>query len=343
MIEINSLTLEETRDLMESLGEKPYRGDQVFSYINKNKIKNIGGFTGLSKDLRTRLSEISYYNKIDLYKKYDSKLDKTSKFLFQLEDKNIIESVFMSYSHGNSACISTQVGCKMGCSFCASTKMGLVRNLSPGEMAGQIYEMEDQMNQVISNLVLMGSGEPLDNYDNTINFIKIISDNKGKDMSLRNISLSTCGLVDRIYDLAKERLPITLSISLHSPFDDIRGEMMPVGKKYKVEDLITACYDYYKLNSRRITFEYTLIAGVNNRDEDIKEIERLFRNKDMQIHFNLIPLNPIKEFTKDRPDVREIKDFQKKLKRININSTIRKEMGGDISASCGQLRRSIIE
>ena len=247
----------------------------------------------------------------------------------------------MEYKHGNTACISTQVGCKMGCEFCASTKEGLIRNLTTAEMLNQIYMMEKNTNKTISNIVLMGSGEPLDNYNNTLKFINIIHDEKGHNTSLRNITLSTCGVVPKIYDLAKENLPITLSISLHSPFDESRASMMPIARKYKIKDLMDACRFYGDSTNRRLTFEYTLIENVNDSEKDVIELAKIL--KGINAHVNIIPLNPIKEYLNDRPNRESVEKFQQRLVNRNIPATIRREMGSDISASCGQLRRSITD
>ncbi|NLK43423.1 MAG: 23S rRNA (adenine(2503)-C(2))-methyltransferase RlmN [Tissierellia bacterium] len=340
-IEINSLTFEELKEFMLKLGEKSYRGEQVFTYLHRSKCIDIDELHLLPKDLRENLKVISKVRKMDIYKKYISKIDNTVKYLFLLEDMNIIETVVMEYKHGYSICISTQVGCKMGCSFCASTKEGLIRNLTPAEMVNQIYLAEKDLNINISNIVLMGSGEPLDNFENTLRFIDIISHPKGHNISLRNITLSTCGLVPRIYDLAEENLPITLSISLHSPFDDERKKIMPIGRRYSIDELIEACKFYVNKTNRRITFEYTLIENVNDRDIDVKELGKIL--KGLKCHINLIPLNPISEYNEDRPSRKNIERVQKELMKFNISVTIRREMGGDISASCGQLRRSVTQ
>lgn len=340
-IELNSLTLEESKNYMVKIGEKKFRGEQLFSFFNRNNKIDIEELKVLPEKLRKDLLENATINKMGIHKRFDSKVDKTKKYLYILEDNNIIESVAMEYTHGNTACISTQVGCKMGCSFCASTKEGLIRNLTPAEMLNQIYMMEKDLGKNITNIVLMGSGEPLDNYDNTLKFINIINDEKGHNISLRNITLSTCGVVPKIYDLAKENLPITLSISLHSPFDEDRKKIMPVARKYTISELMDACKYYVDETKRRITFEYTLIENTNDRDKDVRELVKIL--KDINCHVNIIPLNPIEEFDKTRPERRSVEGFQNKLAENNINATIRREMGGDISASCGQLRRSIID
>lgn len=338
-IELNSLTLAELKSYMLSIDEKPFRGEQIFSYFNRNKNLSIVDLDLLTRELRDFLVNNTKVNEIKVFKKYSSKIDNTSKYLFLLEDDNIIESVAMEYKHGMTACISTQVGCKMGCSFCASTKEGLIRNLSPAEMLNQIYIMEKSLGKEFSNIVLMGSGEPLDNYENTLKFINIIHDEKGHNISLRNITLSTCGIVPKIYELAKENLPITLSISLHSPFDEDRKKIMPISIRYSIGELMDACKYYADYTGRRITFEYTLIENVNDRPKDVRELTRIL--KDLNCHINLIPLNPIEEFAKDRPNKINVERFQSELSKNKLAVTIRREMGGDISASCGQLRRSV--
>lgn len=340
-IELNSLTLEELKKYMTSIEEKAFRGEQVFSYFHRNKKDDIEDLKVLPEKLRNYLFSNAKVNKIEIYKSFASQIDNTKKYLLLLDDGNIIESVAMEYIHGLTACISTQVGCKMGCSFCASTKEGLIRNLTPAEMVNQIYMMEKDLGKDISNIVLMGSGEPLDNYDNTMKFIDIIHNEKGHNISLRNITLSTCGVVPRIYDLAKENLSITLSISLHSPFDSERKKIMPIANRYSIEELMKACKFYSEVTNRRITFEYTLIDNVNDRDMDIKELIKIL--KGLKCHINLIPLNPIREFKKDRPSRENIERVQRDLSKANITVTIRREMGGDISASCGQLRRAVTQ
>lgn len=339
-IELNSMTLEELKRYMTSIGEKAFRGEQLFAYFNRNKGLDIQGIKVLPEVLRNKLELESKINKVEILNRFDSQIDDTKKYLFLLEDNNIVEGVLMKYSHGSSVCISTQVGCKMGCSFCASTKEGLIRNLTPGEMLNQIYLIEKDMNINISNIVLMGSGEPLDNYDNVLKFLHIIHDPKGHNISYRNITLSTCGVVPRIYDLAKEDLPITLSISLHSPFDQYRSEIMPISRAYNIRDLMESCRHYEKTTNRRLTFEYTLIEGINDRKADAEELTNLL--KGLNSHVNLIPLNPIKEYNKERPELSSIERFQKYLNKNKINATIRQEKGSDISASCGQLRRDYL-
>jgi 23S rRNA (adenine2503-C2)-methyltransferase len=337
IIELNSMSLNKSKEFMKEISEKAFRGEQLFSYFNRNKNLEVENLLQFPKDLRSKLKEIGKVNSIKILNRYDSKIDDTKKYLFVLEDNNIIESVFMEYKYGNTACISTQVGCRMGCSFCASTKEGLVRNLQPSEMLNQIYMMEKDTHKDISNVVLMGSGEPLDNYDNVLEFMNIIHDEKGHNMSFRNISLSTCGIVPKIYELAKENIPITLSISLHSPFDEERAKIMPIAKRYKIKELMEACKFYADSTKRRLTFEYTLIENINDGDKEILELSKIL--KGINAHINLIPLNPIKEYNKERPNRDNIERFQNALLRKNIPATIRRELGSDISASCGQLRR----
>lgn len=340
-VELNNLYLNEIKEYMKSIGEQSFRGEQIFNYIHKNKGENIDEIETLSKDLRKKLNKKSYISKIKIYEKFKSQVDNTKKYLFALEDGNIIESVFMKYKHGVSVCVSTQVGCRMGCSFCASTQGGLIRNLRASEMLNQIYEIEKDLDVRVSNIVLMGSGEPLDNYKEVIKFIKLISHEKGKNISLRNITLSTCGLVPEIYKLAEEDLPITLAVSLHASSNENRKEIMPIAKKYDLEELIKASKFYIKKTGRRMTFEYTLIDGVNDRKEDANELINLFRG--MNVHFNLIPLNPISEYDEKDSSLENINKFKDMLVKNGIQGTVRREMGRDISASCGQLRRSVLD
>lgn len=333
----NNMTIEEMKPFFCEIGEKEFRAEQLFTFIHKNHVNSLEDITVFSKDLRDKLNSIGEIDRIRVYRRFDSKIDDTKKYLFLLRDGNIIESVLMKYKYGYSACISTQVGCRMGCLFCASTKEGCIRNLNPSEMAEQIYAIEDDLGIRIGNIVLMGSGEPLDNYDNVLKFLNIIHHEKGHNLSYRNITLSTCGLVPKIYDLADEGIPITLSISLHSPFDDIRKTIMPIAKVYSIEEIINACRYYFKKTNRRITMEYTLMKGINDSIRDLEELVRIL--KGLNCHVNLIPLNPIKEFDSGKPKDAIIELFVKELKKANISATVRREMGADINAACGQLRR----
>lgn len=339
--QINSMDLNELKAYMESIGEKKFRAEQIFTHFHKHNKWDIENLNVLPKKLRQKLKLNADINKIEIFKRVDSKIDLTKKYLFTLEDGNIIESVSMEYKHGTTICISTQVGCKMGCTFCASTKDGKIRDLTPAEMLNQIYMIEKDQDISISNIVLMGSGEPLDNYENTLKFLKIIHHEMGHNISYRGITISTCGIVPKIYELADENMPLTLSISLHSPFDEERKKMMPIASKYSIAEIIEACKYYESKNNRRITFEYTLIEGVNDRQEDIDELSKISRS--LNSHVNLIPLNPIKEYQKDRPSMSSIQRFEDSLNKKKVDVTVRREMGSDIGASCGQLRRSVIE
>lgn len=340
-IELNGLSLKELEDLVVELGDKKFRAQQIFNYIHKNKGTSIEEIQTISKELRSKLNEASFINNVKIYEKYQSEIDDTKKYLYLLNDGNIIEAVAMEYKHGTSICISTQVGCRMNCSFCASTKDGLIRNLTPAEMISEIYTIERDLDKNISNIVLMGSGEPLDNYDNVVKFLKLINDEKGRNISARSITLSTCGVVPKIYDLADEDIPVTLAISLHSAYDEKRKEIMPISKKYSIDEILEACRYYNGKANRRITFEYTLIEGINDSMEDAKKLASLFG--DLESHLNLIPLNPIKEYKQINPSDSHIAKFKKQLEKLGVKTTVRREMGRDISASCGQLRRSIIE
>ncbi len=340
-MELNSMTHNKLKEIITQRGEKGFRAEQIFRYFHQQDGQGIMEMGQVPLSLREELSSSYTVNNIKILHKFKSESDGTIKYLFLLPDDNIIESVVMGYAHGYSQCISTQVGCKMGCSFCASTKDGLVRNLTAAEMANQIYEAEKDLGVRISNVVLMGSGEPLDNYENVVDFFDIINSKLGRNISLRSITLSTCGIIPGIYKLAQENIPITLSISLHSPFDEKRAEIMPIAKKYCLKDLMEALRHYSDTTNRRITFEYTLIKGTNDGEEEAKEIARLLNG--MLAHVNLIPLNPIREYNEGRPDKNHVLKFQSMLKKLGVATTIRREMGSDISASCGQLRRSVLE
>ena len=338
--ELNGISYNDLEKEIISLGIEKYRTKQIFDFVHNKKIDNFNEITNIPKKLREVLDENYILNKIKIYDVFKSYEDETIKFLFLLNDGNIIESVIMKYKYGYSQCISTQVGCKMGCEFCASTKEGFIRNLTAAEILDQVYCAEDYLDIKVKNIVLMGSGEPLDNYSNVLDFIKLISDKNGHNTSLRHITLSTCGIADKIIELANENLPITLSLSLHSPFDDRRQLIMPIAKKYKIKNIMEAVRYYYKKTNRRITFEYTLIDGFNNRLEDANELKSLI--KDLDVHINLITLNPIKEFNHGNNANPEIEKFYNILIKKGLKVTIRREMGSDISASCGQLKRSVI-
>lgn len=339
--DIKSFDINELKDVCNILNEKPFRAKQLFSWLHVKKVNSFDEMTNISKDFRQKLEaeyEIINVRIADVKK---SKLDGTCKFLFELHDNNIIESVFMRYKHGNSVCISSQAGCRMGCKFCASTIDGLVRNLSASEMASQIYEIEKYTNERVSNIVVMGSGEPLDNYENLVKFINIISCPEGINISQRNITVSTCGLVPKIDELSELDLQITLALSLHATTQEKRKNLMPVANKYKLDEVIAACKRYFDKTGRRITFEYSLVSGVNDTYEDARELIRLIKH--INCHVNLIPVNPIKERNFVQSKKKDIDNFKNILEKSGINVTIRREMGRDINGACGQLRRSYIE
>ncbi|MDO5707720.1 MAG: 23S rRNA (adenine(2503)-C(2))-methyltransferase RlmN [Andreesenia angusta] len=336
MEDLKSLDLNELTSLVTELGEKRYRAKQIYRSLHKNMVDSIDDLKNLPKAFRERLKSNAYISRFKIASKLESKIDDTKKYLFELEDGHIIETVFMKYKHGNTVCISTQVGCKMGCSFCASTKRGLVRNLTAGELLNQIYCIQKDLNERISNIVLMGSGEPLDNYDNVKKFLEIINDEEGQNISYRHITLSTCGLIEEIYELADLGKPINLAISLHNPFNIERKKIMPTANKYSVKSIIEACHYYAKKTGRRISFEYTLISGENDSKKHAEELARI--SSGFNCHVNLIPLNTVKEYDKVKSNLRAIKEFKRILDSRGINSTIRRELGSDINAACGQLR-----
>ncbi len=335
-----SLTVEEIEELLISMNEKKFRGKQIFEWINKG-VKNFDDMTNLSKSLREKLKENTYITNVQIKEKLISDIDGTTKYLFLLDDYNIIEGVVMKYKHGLTACISTQVGCAMGCTFCASTLEGLVRNLRAGEMIDQILTMQEDIGERISNIVLMGSGEPLNNLKETVNFLKIVNDEKGLNIGNRHITLSTSGLVPQIKELADLQIPINLAISLHASNDDLRKRTMPIAKKYSINELINSCQYYINKTNRRITFEYALIKGFNDRDQDANELSNLL--KGMLCHVNLIPVNSVEERGYMKPNMKDIKRFQNILHKSGIEATIRREMGSDINAACGQLRRKYLQ
>ena len=297
--------------------------------------------TNLSKTLRQKLEAAYEIRRVKMEKRQISKIDGTNKFLFCLKDGNMVESVLMKYKHGNSVCISSQVGCRMGCRFCASTLDGLERNLTPSEMLRQVYQIQKITGERVSNIVIMGTGEPLDNYDNFLKFIHMVSDEHGLNISQRNITASTCGIVPNIRRLAEEKLQITLALSLHGSNQEKRRSLMPVANKYELQEVLEACDYYFEKPGRRITFEYSLVHGVNDTPEDAKELMGIL--KDRNCHLNLIPVNPIKERNYEKPDKKSAENFKNKLEKNGINVTIRREMGSDIDGACGQLRRKTMQ
>lgn len=339
--DILALNLIELTEEFQKLSEKPFRAKQVYEWLHKKLAVSFEEMTNLSKPLREKLSESYEITPLTLVDKRVSKNDGTTKFLFRLGDGSVIESVLMKYKHGNSVCISSQVGCRMGCRFCASTLGGLERNLRVSEMLSQIYEIQRVSGERVSNIVIMGTGEPFDNYDNFLKFIHMISDENGLNISQRNITVSTCGLVERIRQLAEEKLQITLAISLHAPNDEMRKQLMPVANKYSIAEIMDACHYYYDKTGRRITFEYSLVEGSNDSEEAAKELSALL--KGFNCHVNLIPVNPIKERNYKHSEEKYIQKFKFTLERNKINATIRRELGSDIDAACGQLRKSYMD
>ncbi len=340
MTDLKDLSYEELETFLSELGEPKFRAKQIFSWLSKGA-ESFDEMTDISKKLREKLAETSVVSTLKIREKYISKLDRTTKYLFELPDGNCIESVVMYYKHGISICISSQVGCRMGCAFCASTIGGLYRSLTTAEILNQVIFAEKDIGERISNIVMMGIGEPLDNYDNVIKFLKNVNHPLGLNIGYRHISLSTCGIVDKIYDLAEEKLPITLSVSLHAPNDKIRNEIMPISKRYDYDSLIKACKDYINRTTRRISFEYSLISGVNDSKENAKELAKVL--KGMLCHVNLIPVNKVSERGYEKGTKAQIEMFQNTLLSLGINATVRRELGSDISASCGQLRKKLID
>ena len=336
-IDIKSLNQKELTAFIESLGEKAFRAKQIYQWIHEKQVDSFDEMTNISKKLIESLKEKTYLTSLVKEEVQISKLDGTRKYLFLLEDGNVIESVLMRYKHGNSVCISSQVGCRMGCRFCASTLDGLVRGLTAGEMLDQIYKIGKDIGERISNVVVMGTGEPLDNYDNLLKFIELLTDEHGINISQRNLTVSTCGIVPRMRELADENLAITLALSLHASNQSKRLELMPVANKYDIKEVVDACKYYFEQTGRRITFEYSLVGGVNDTDEDAKELIQLI--KGINCHVNLIPVNPIKERDYVQSNAKVIENFKNKLEKGGINATVRREMGRDIDGACGQLRK----
>ncbi len=333
--DVLSMFPNELSELCVTLGQPKYRGKQIFEGLYKGN-RDFTDFSVLPKAFREKLSEHAYIPTAKIKRKLVSAIDGTVKYLYELHDGETVESVFMRYHHGNTMCISTQVGCRMGCAFCASTKAGLVRSLEPSEMLLQVLEAERDLGERVSNIVLMGMGEPLDNYDNVIKFLHLVNHEDGLNIGLRHISLSTCGLVDKIDKLSDESLPVTLSISLHAPNDEIRKQTMPIANKWSIKELLDACRRFIDKTGRRISFEYALISGVNDSKEDAHALGKLLSG--MLCHVNLIPVNPIKEKNFQRSEKNAIKVFTETVETYKISVTVRRRLGADINASCGQLR-----
>lgn len=337
-IDILSLNFNELNNAITDLGEQKFRAKQIFEWLHVKKVTDFNEMTNISSNLRKKLDENFYITKIEVIRKLVSK-DGTTKYLFALPDGTAVESVVMNYKHGNSLCISTQVGCKMGCSFCASTIAGFERHLTPSEMLSQVY-FTDRVHG-IGSIVLMGIGEPLDNFTNVMKFLEILSCPEGHNMSLRHLSLSTCGIVPKIRELSELNLGLTLSISLHAPNDELRRKIMPIANKYSLDELIGACKDYFEKTGRRISFEYSLIDGVNDTEECANELAALLRG--FNCHVNLIPINEVKERDYKASKINSVEQFKNILTRRGINATVRRTLGTDISAACGQLRKDHVK
>ena len=340
MTDIKSMNLSELKDLMAELGEKPFRAKQLYSWIHQHQAASYREMTNLPKSLLEKLEQypLTVLEQADVQV---SGIDGTRKYLFRLPDGNVIESVLMRYKHGNSVCISSQVGCRMGCRFCASTIGGLTRNLLASEMLDQIYRIQTDIRERVSNVVVMGTGEPLDNFDNLLRFTELLTDENGLNLSQRNLTVSTCGLVPEIKRLADRQLQLTLALSLHAPDDEKRRKLMPVAFRYSIEEVLDACRYYFEKTGRRITFEYSLVAGVNDSQEDAAALSARIRG--MNCHVNLIPVNPVRERSFRRSGRQDVENFKINLEKNGINVTIRREMGSDIDGACGQLRKSYLE
>ena len=334
------MTLPELQEEMAAIGEKSFRAKQLYEWIHVRQARSFDEMTNLSVALRERCRERYDLTTLQVVRMQESKLDGTRKYLFELKDGNLVESVFMRYKHGNSVCISSQVGCRMGCRFCASTLDGWERNLTPAEMLDQIYAITQDAKERVSNVVVMGTGEPLDNYDNLLRFISLLTDENGLHISQRNVTVSTCGLVPEIYKLAQEKLQITLALSLHATTDEKRRKLMPIANQYSIAELMEACQNYFEQTGRRLTFEYSLVGGVNDTPEDARELCALV--KPLNCHVNLIAVNPIRERDYVQSETKAIQAFKGKLERSGIQVTVRREMGRDIDGACGQLRRRVL-
>ena len=339
--DLKSMTEEELKAFLAGLGEKPFRARQLYQWIHEKLAGSFEEMSSLSKELRGKLENEASLTSLKVAGERVSAIDGTRKYLFALEDGNVIESVWMQYHHGNSVCISSQVGCRMGCRFCASTLDGLERNLRASEMLDQVYMIQKLTGERVSNVVVMGSGEPMDNYDNVVRFLRLISSKEGLNISQRNLTVSTCGLVPQIRRFAQEELQVTLALSLHAPNDQVRRELMPIANRYGLKEVLEACRYYYETTGRRLTFEYSLVRGVNDNENEARALARLIGG--YHSHVNLIPVNPIKERDFVESTHKAVQDFKNLLEKSGINVTIRREMGRDIGGACGQLRKSYLE
>lgn len=340
-IDIRSLEYEQLVALINEYGEKTFRANQIFEWLHKKQVNDFVKMSNVPKALIEKIEQNYMIYQVEPVEVLISEIDGTRKYIQKLSDDNIIESVLLRYDYGNTVCISSQVGCRMGCRFCASTLDGLERNLTAGEMVGQIYAIEQDIGERVSHVVIMGSGEPLDNYDSFLAFVNIITSVKGANLSGRNITASTCGIVPKIMELADMKLQLTLALSLHAVTDEKRRQIMPIANKYSLSEVIPACKYFYDTTGRRITLEYSLIAGQNDTDEDAKGLIKIAN--DIKCHVNLIPVNPIKERDYKASNSKAIADFKNRLERGGVNATVRREMGRDINGACGQLRRSYIQ
>ncbi len=340
-MDIKSLNLKELENYITENGQPKFRAKQLYQWMHQKKADTFDEMTNLPAVMRSFLFKQTEFVVLKPVKVLVSQIDGTRKYLFALGDGNVIESVFMRYKHGNSVCISSQVGCRMGCRFCASTLDGLTRNLTPSEMLEQIYAIERHTGERVSNVVVMGSGEPLDNYDNLLKFIELLTDSNGINMSQRNLTVSTCGIVPKIRELADRKLQMTLAVSLHASSDGKRKELMPIANAYSINEILDACRYYFEQTGRRLTFEYSLVQGVNDTGEDAARLTKLLYG--LNCHVNLIPVNPIKERDFRQSETQAVQGFKKRLEKNGINVTIRREMGRDINGACGQLRKSYIE
>ena len=338
-MDIKSMTLQELTNYITEKGYPGFRAKQIYDWCHVKMVRDVDEMKNLPKEIREWMRD--EWIALEVVSRFESKVDGTNKFVFRLEDGNVIESVFMPYKHGNSVCISSQAGCRMGCRFCASTLMGLSRNLTASEMLDQIYAISRITGERISNVVVMGTGEPLDNYDNLCRFIRLLTNEDGLHISQRNVTVSSCGLIPEIYRLAEEQFAITFALSLHAPNDEKRKALMPIANRYSIAEVLEACKYYFKKTGRRITFEYSLVAGQNDTEEDAKQLIRLLSG--FPCHVNLIPVNPIKEREYKRSDDNSLQKFKVMLEKNAINVTIRRGMGKDIDAACGQLRKTYME
>ncbi|MDF2878996.1 MAG: rlmN [Clostridia bacterium] len=341
MNDIQSKDLIELENLITAYGESKFRAKQLFEWLHQKMIWDYSEMTNLSQGLREKLNKDYPLNPVKILKKYISEVDGTIKYLFEMQDSHIIESVLMRYKHGNSVCISSQVGCRMGCRFCASTLEGLIRTLTPGEMLAQVYLIQQDIKERVSNIVIMGSGEPLENLDLTMRFVHLINSPLGQNIGQRHITLSTCGLVPQIYELADQMSQVTLAISLHAPTDEKRKSIMPIANKYTITEILQACQYYIQKTGRRITFEYALMSGQNDTSEDARCLGERLRG--MLCHVNLIPVNKVEERAYQGSDAPRIEKFMDILNAQGIQTTLRRKLGADIDAACGQLRNRYIK